>query len=225
MSKKSLVLQSMAESIERNSQSKTISTHILHDVRRLAVLVGSFENTIDSKRACDTPERHVSRIMENANSLKSVAESIEASMHIAVANRRESLHNEALAIAKLTPEPGAAAAEIREVVRSMNVHERSELLRTRDPEIISALVGSNPLLHGVPQDGLDATIKEMIAKAAPEATKEMRELDEFTSTISTITEQAREATKDVTESQHVKDVLKAAQEAESVHSEFLEQLK
>ena len=222
---KSHILKSMAENIENTASSQTIRGIAVPHVRRLASILAGFEGTIQSRMAGDTPERHVERIVDSAGKIRAKAQTVSDTLLRQIGDAHNRLEAQAREKAGIKPTNGPEAAEIRAIVRGMSRKSQLELLKSRDPEVLNALVGANPLLHGIDKATLDATVNDMLNHAAPEETAEMAELTEFLGTVSVITREATEAATQATDDEYTREVLRKAQEAEGVHNEFLSKLE
>jgi hypothetical protein len=214
----------MADHIEGRTKSQTIRGFGVTHLRNLASILEEFEKTIENRMPSDTPERHVQRIKTNAEGVIKKANTVSDTLFRHVADALDRVEKQARERAGIKPTTGTESAEIRAAVRSMNRKAQLELLRGRDPVVLSALLGGHMVTHGIDPDTLSATVNDAIAKAAPEEIAEIRELEEFAETISVSTKQAKQAATDATASDYVSDVLKRAGQAESVHNSFIEQL-
>lgn len=221
---RSLVINKMLEQVEKGSTSETLDRKLVPKFKHLSLLMASFENTINSRHPADTPELHVNRILKNGKSLAEKIQLISNEATDLAISKCQELNQAAKIRAKLVPGTESTNAEIRSVVREMKVPDKLNLLRQGEPLIIQALMDSNFLLHGVPEEELTRATNHILRTAAPKEMAEFDELVEFTGTIDRMKNLCDEGVLAATENSHVRDVLNKAKGSEAVHDEFISQL-
>jgi len=225
MRNKSVVMDAMLNQLEKDSQFKTMQNKILPGLKRLSLLVGSFEDTINQRHPSDSPELHVKRILRNGESLRGKINQIGSEVLSTLHNTCTALRREAMRKARL--EQGAdprKSEEIRLVLRGMETSEKVKLILKGDPEVVKAVADTNPLLHGIPRETLDKVVNSMLESSAPEEMAEIKELMDFTETEKKIHNIAITSVKSATETKHIQDVLEKAKVSEDIHSDFINQL-
>ena len=219
---RSHILTQITEKLEQDSTNKTILESIIPSINRLTGQVSAFEGTINMPHA--NVADHAKRIKTNGALLQREITTATNGIINKAAGAIYDLNKQVERKAGFGTGEGSNAAEIRQAVLALSSQQKLKLIAKKDPIIISALMSSHELLHGVPSEPLQSTIEAMKWDSSPTEMKELEQLDNIIEMNSEITRQAEAAVTAALEPNHINEVLKTAESAETAHNEFISSL-
>ena len=219
-------IRKLAEVIGSTSSSSVMKTKIAPKLNQIASMMKSFEQTLDITMPEDTPARHIKRILKNGEQLLQTSQRIDTELLNTVSASMQELKNTATDKARLSRSYYKSdPEEIRRVVRELPFKKRHEIVNEKDPEVISALIGQHPILHGVKDQHLNDITNTILEAAAPQEMAELKELEGFIETREMINNEIKSFITEVNSNKQVQKTLDQAETAENLHNNFINALR